>query len=300
MTAAAPGKLLLSGAYAVLEGAPAIVCAIDRRAYAFDGEGTATSEVRAALERPPAIDTAELEHEGKKLGLGSSAAALVAAMALRAGARGEDVEAPPTRRAIFEAARAIHARVQRGGSGVDVAASTFGGVLRYTIAAGAAPCELPAGIAITAFFSGTSARTSDLRARVEALRARDARTWEARMTELAAAAHAADDAVRAARASAFVGAVDASGPALAALGAAADAPIVPPAFAELGLAAKDEHAAFVPSGAGGGDVGVFVGTTAPSASFLQKAERAGMQRLALAIDFRGVHLVAENIRNTPS
>jgi phosphomevalonate kinase len=117
------------------------------------------------------------------------------------------------------------------------------------------------------------------------------------MNALAEIAHAADDAVRAADAGAFVEAVAASGPALQALGAAAGAPIVPAAFAALGVAARAERAAFVPSGAGGGDVAVFVGMTGPSASFLLGAERAGMKRLSLGVDRRGVHLSESSIRN---
>jgi len=288
--AAAPGKLLLSGAYAVLDGAPAIVCAVDRFAYAFDGPGESTAEV-GALERPCAVDVSELEHGGRKLGLGSSAAALVAAIALREGVEGD------AREAIFERAREVHARVQGGGSGVDVAASTFGGVLRYVVTGEVEPVELPAGVVFTAFFSGSSARTSELRARVEALRARDARTYAARMATLATVARAAADAVRRGDARAVVDAVGASGPALGALGAAADAPIVPPAFAELGRAAREDRAAFVPSGAGGGDVGALVGMAAPSASFLRQAEQAGMTPLSLGIDRRGVRLVEDNIRN---
>ena len=286
----APGKLVLTGAYAVLDGAPAIVVAVDRRARASEGPGEATAEVRAALENPPSVDVSELLHEGKKLGLGSSAAALVAAIALRAALRGQDLLSAPTRRAIFARAREVHAEVQGGGSGVDVAASTFGGVLRYTMAGGAESVELPGGVRVAAFFSGKSARTSDLRARVDALRARDAAAHAACLGALADTARAAEKAVRAADAKKFIAAVDASGPALAALGLAADAAIVPPAFAKLGEAARAEGAAFVPSGAGGGDVGVFVGMTAPSASFQKRAARGGMREVALQIDRHGVHV----------
>jgi phosphomevalonate kinase len=297
--AAAPGKLVLSGAYAVLEGAPAIVCAVQRYAYAFEGPGEATAEVTAALERPPAVDVRELADGRQKLGLGSSAAALVAALALRAAQRGADVAADPARRAIFERAREVHADVQRGGSGVDVAASTFGGVLRYTMSGGAERVSLPPGVRVATLFSGTSARTSDLRGRVDALRERDARAHAARMAALAEAAHAAERAVTAADGPAFVAAIAAAGPALAALGAAADAPIVPEAFAALGAAARADGAAFVPSGAGGGDVGVFVGMTDPSASFLREAARAAMRKLSLDIDFRGVHVAKKAPRTHP-
>ncbi len=291
--ARAPGKLLLSGAYAVLDGTPAIVCAVDRYAHAFEGIaiGEAPAEVRA-LERPCAIDVRELAQGGMKLGLGSSAAALVAAMALRAAERGEDPTSVSVRRTIFVGAREVHARVQGGGSGVDVAASTFGGVLRYVSDALAEPVELPPEIRIVAFFSGTSARTSELRGRVEALRDRDPSTYRARMTLLAEIAGAASRAVQERDATRFVAAIGDSLAALVALGSAADAPIVLPAFAELGATAAVERAAFIPSGAGGGDIGVFVGTATPSASFMRHAERVGMIHVPLGIDSRGVHVTS--------
>jgi hypothetical protein len=111
------------------------------------------------------------------------------------------------------------------------------------------------------------------------------------MTALGEIARAAREAVRAADGRAFVDAIDASGAALAALGAAADAPIVPAEFAALGAAARLERAAFIPSGAGGGDVGVFVGMEAPSPSFTKKAELASMAHLAFACDVRGVRVI---------
>ena len=69
----------------------------------------------------------------------------------------------------------------------------------------------------------------------------------------------------------------------------ADAPIVPPAFVDLGARAKSEGAAFIPSGAGGGDVGVFVGP-APSTAFIAAAQNLGMKLLSLAVEKRGVHV----------
>ena len=288
MKAAAPGKLVITGAYAVLEGAPAIVCAVDRYAFAEDRPGTTTREVSAALDPSPAIDTSALEDGGQKLGLGSSAAALVAALGLDRAKKGDDLDDASVRREIFERAREVHGLVQGGGSGVDVAASTYGGVLHYTIGS-VEPVKLPRGVSITAFFSGTSARTSVLRERVDALKARDPNEHGARMSLLRELAKGAYRAVRSGDAVTFVAAVASTGEGLTALGAAADAPIVPPAFVELGARAKAEDAAFIPSGAGGGDVGIFVGPE-PSAAFTAAARAAGMKLLTLAIERRGVHV----------
>jgi phosphomevalonate kinase len=83
--ARAPGKVVISGAYAVLDGAPAIVSAVSRYAVADSARSAEreTPEVRAALgDRPaPWFDAGELFARGEKLGLGASAAILVAALA---------------------------------------------------------------------------------------------------------------------------------------------------------------------------------------------------------------------------
>ncbi len=292
MKVAAPGKLVITGAYVVLEGAPAIVCAVDRYAYAEDRNGETTREVSAALDPAPAIDSSALEDAGQKLGLGSSAAALVAALGLRRAQAGDDLDQDHVRRQIFERAREVHARVQNGGSGVDVAASTFGGVLHYTLGS-VEPVKLPRGVTVTAFFSGTSARTSALRERVDALKARDPNEHGARMSLLREIAIGAHRAARSNDAVTFVAAVASTGEGLTALGIAADAPIVPPAFVDLGARAKSEGAAFIPSGAGGGDVGIFVGPT-PSASFTDAARAAGMTLLTLAVESRGVHVAKKH------
>src|SRR4051812_23142786 len=91
----APGKLVLSGAYAVLDGAAAIVVAVDRHARAGTRERapTRSPELLAAFGEGPApiCDTSSMRENGKKLGLGSSAAALVAALGADEAWRGGDL-----------------------------------------------------------------------------------------------------------------------------------------------------------------------------------------------------------------
>ena len=147
----APGKLVLTGAYAVLDGAPAIVAAVDRYALA-DDRGAAASHV----------DVSALHDDrGQKLGLGSSAASIVATLGLRAHGRGEDLRSAPARAGIFRAAREAHAKEQNGGSGVDIAASVFGGILRYALGRSGpllALVAFPSTLSFSAYWSGTSAR----------------------------------------------------------------------------------------------------------------------------------------------
>ena len=109
----APGKLVLTGAYVVLGGAPAIVVATSRGAYA-DGSRTnptPTAEVRAALGDvvSPHVDASSLFLGSRKLGLGASSAILVASLGAREAARGADLGHPDVRLAIFNRARAAHA-----------------------------------------------------------------------------------------------------------------------------------------------------------------------------------------------
>ncbi|HTB72900.1 MAG TPA: hypothetical protein VK762_06635 [Polyangiaceae bacterium] len=297
MKVIAPGKLVLTGAYAVLEGAPAIVAAVDRYAV-------------ADTQSPGKIDVRSLQDSGgQKLGLGSSAASIVASFGARALARGDDPRHAAVRSEIFRSARDAHQRQQGGGSGVDVAASVHGGVLRYTVLrspssrapqAAAAPSsgppstrrfetsihalDMPPGLVLAAFWSGTSARTSDLLARVDALRARGGAV--AVFTALRGVAEEAADAIG--DAGRFVQRAAAFGRALAALGDAADAPIVPPAFAELSSLAEREGAAFFPSGAGGGDVAVWLGVEPPSSVFSARATALALSPLTIAIDLGGV------------
>lgn len=275
MRVIAPGKLVLTGAYAVLEGAPAIVIAVDR--YAVTDAAS-----------PENVDVSALhDRSGRKLGLGSSAASMVAAEGARAVARGEDPRDPLVRASIFQAVRGAHAVSQGGGSGVDVAASVHGGILRYELSGAESrvrPLDFPRGLVFEAWWSGWSARTSDLLARVAALQAR----VPGALDPLVSLASMAASHIETADSHAFIRAARAYGRGLFALGQAADAPIVLPGFAELAAMAEREDAAFLPSGAGGGDVGVWLGAAPPSPAFAAQAAALSMSRLALGLDREGV------------
>jgi phosphomevalonate kinase len=300
MKVLAPGKLLLSGAYAVLEGAPALVMAVDRHAVA-DGTRRASSptpEVLAALpaDRAPEVDASALRQAGEKLGLGSSAAMLVASLGVDFVRSGKDLRARDVRDALFDAARRAHARVQSGGSGVDIAASVYGGALEYSLgidgAARVVAATLPTGVVIDVFWCGMPATTTGMRARVAALSARNAAVYRARMGAVADASSAAVAAARADDAAAFVGALRAGAAALVALGEDADAPIVPPSLLRLVSLAEAERGAFLPSGAGGGDVFVHLGRRSASPTFVAAAEAVGMRRIPMQLDPHGVRLAS--------
>jgi phosphomevalonate kinase len=297
MKAFAPGKLVLTGAYAVLEGAPAIVMATSRGATADTSrvQPTPTLEVRAAIGESPAphVDASALFIGGRKLGLGASAAILVSSLAARELAEKHvDLADKRVRDALFARARAAHASAQQGGSGVDVAASVYGGVLRYTIDGGSpSHVALPDGTHVAVFACGTSARTSDLRAQVAGA---PKSVYHACIAELSTIAGYAANAVERGDRPALILAVRRAARGLARLGAAASAPIVPAGFDTLEEEALRDDAAFCVAGAGGGDVAVHVGHAAPTKQFLERAHSLGLFLLDIDCDEKGVRVARES------
>jgi phosphomevalonate kinase len=183
--ATAPGKIMLTGEYAVLDGGAAVVIAVDRRVRATVGPAPVAlseflaaaaeelgrevgAEAAAALARVT-VDSEALRQDGHKLGLGSSAAATVAAVAAALHAVGAFDRAH-----VGRLAAAAHAAAQgrRGaaGSGAAIAASTWGGAIVFTRGA-VAPIALPAGLALDAAWTGAPADTATLVAAVTAARA---------------------------------------------------------------------------------------------------------------------------------
>lgn len=291
----APGKLVLTGAYAVLEGAPAIAVAVSRGAFADTSRWTdvPTPEVRAALgpdARAPHVDASSMFRSGRKLGLGASAAILVASLAAREADGGADLSDDRVRERLFARARAAHAQAQGGGSGVDVASSIHGGVIQYVMGSPVKRVALPPGLRVDVFACANSARTSELRAEVDRLKKDDPAAHRDCMTELVTIANDAATAIQSSDASAFVDALRRTARGLARLGDAARVGIVPPGFDELEAIATREGASFSVAGAGGGDVAVRVGPDVPSRTFLKRAEALGLSPLDLALDAKGVRL----------
>lgn len=324
--ASAPGKLVITGEYAVLEGAPALVLAIDRQAHVvLEDSGDSDYEISApglgihaargrldatgriawpaldaavgaslrlvgailetlgAEERPPpfraSLDTRAFHADGdgrRKLGLGSSAALTVAlASAIRAlGRRG----APS-----LDTLLAAHRRAQDGrGSGLDVAASLSGGLLRYRLHEGQpriAPAAWPPGLAWCCVWSGRPASTSFFLQRLAAWRAQAPARHAAAMRELGDCATAAADA---ASATALIEAVAAYAQALERLAAASGLDIFCPEHRALAALAVRLGVVYKTCGAGGGDIGIGLAMDpARLQAFRQAASAAGCAVLEL-------------------
>lgn len=303
--ASAPGKILLAGEYAILDGGVAVVMAVDRRvratlsprareasgvlaALAAELEAAGDADGAARARHALADSNALRSPEGIKLGLGSSAAVCVAAAALAA---------PRADAAALAAlAHRAHRRAQGGrGSGADVAASVYGGILAIEPAGdpGAPPAvralDLPPGLVLVPVWTGRAADTPILIARVRAAADRDRSGYAAVTAAITGAARALLAACEAADAAAAVEALAAGGAAVAGLGHLAGVELESAHHRTLAAAARAAGGALKPTGAGAGDIAI-AGFSDPAgaARFGDAIVRDGFSALPLGIDREGV------------
>lgn len=302
MLAQAPGKLVLSGAYAVLEGAPALVAAVSRYARADSSRRAdfSTPEFRAALPDTPMpwFDASELRYRGQKLGLGSSAAILAATLGVLEMERNPDTPLDRLHQDVFRAALAAHRSAQGGGSGIDVAASVHGGVLSARLRPSGdldtQPVRLPDDLYLVALFSGQASSTPELIAKVKEFGNAQPHRYRSVIADLDAAAVAALVSVERGDASSLVRALDAQTSGLHLLGQLSGADIVSDAVQRLRDAAHRQNGCVLPAGAGGGDIVLFAGTSPMSEEFEGLAQKLRHERVDLDFGARGLHRVLED------
>jgi phosphomevalonate kinase len=190
----APGKAMLFGEYAVLDGAWGLVAAVDCHVTAWLHDGppaspfvtygaTAAHDYLARLGRDapagwPQVDSSMLYAQsvgggGRKLGLGSSASVTVASFGAVLHAADVPVDDPGRRHDIFLACDAAHTTSQGArGSGLDVAAAVWGGVLRarrHDEHIDVEPVALPPELAVVLVDTGVAASTAERVARYRSL-----------------------------------------------------------------------------------------------------------------------------------
>lgn len=332
LSVCAPGKAVLLGEYAVLEGAPALVQAIDRRArvrvrpiegrecrltalplnpqpvaFGYDAGGRVhwrqaavpaelgfaerllnllgpwSESGGAAVELE--LDTREFfDPDGVKLGLGSSAAlAVTLAGAWYAARHGRHAPLPERWLATLIA---LHRELQGGrGSGVDVAASLHGGLVRFMNGAEGPDVrrlQAVAGVEWMWISLGRSASTADFLGRLEAFAAAAPGVCGERMGELARLAGAGAAAAEAGDSVALLNAIGEYGGAMEHLGQSAGIPVYTDDHRRLERIARRCGAVFKPSGAGGGDIALAAAADAEAlAALARQIAAAGYRVLAL-------------------
>lgn len=314
--ARAPGKVMLAGEYAVLDGAPALVMAVDRYAHAVattdaldDSDGWLTPELDAALTLAreeslvaPSVSArvqpGTLFDGARKLGLGSSAAMCVAGLVAAVRASGRDPSDPSVRERCTSAALRGHRTAQGGGSGLDVLASAIGGVFCTSIVDGRPtdiePLRFSNGTHWRVLWTGEPVSTREFVARVRELSREDSDGYRSLIARVRAQSERFRDALRSGDAPALVDAVREAGTAMDALGQRAGIPIVTDAMRALFARASALGCAIKPSGAGGGDIVFAVSERADAMDALvRECPSLGVTALDLSLDLQGGITVAD-------
>jgi phosphomevalonate kinase len=229
----------------------------------------------------------------RKLGLGSSAALTTALMtALRA------LEGRPaplaSDRLWLSTLVSLHRMVQGGrGSGIDIATSALGGVIRYRVeqdhgVAEASHCELPADLLYRCVWTGRAASTQRFLQRLDQRRREDPLAIGRVMGELADVAAAGTQAIVVGDTIEFMAAVSSFTAALERLGEHLGLPVLSREHQQLRHVATTHGVSYKPSGAGGGDFGLAFSTEADALdAFCVAAASDGFEVIGLEIEGTG-------------
>lgn len=334
LTCSAPGKLYLFGEYGVLAGGWGVVSAVDRRVTAtrrdeegsyrargVDGDDTGFVEtmlghVDGETDWQPGqfeTDARDFYDDGRKLGLGSSAASGVALVAAALLEEGADAISEEERRRIFAAAEAAHRDLQGGrGSGGGLAAASFGGVLGFRRGEGnpgfgqlsaterdAADrvddfryetVDWPDGLQVRAVWLGEPAETTSFVGAVEERRADSPGKVDALLAEISRTAEEAIEAFEQSDVTSIVEAARRGDRAMEWLGQMCGVEVVIERHRRLRRLADSCGLAAKPSGAGGGDFSLVFGDASADWERLAEALPVGARLFDLAFGAEGLRV----------
>lgn len=309
LVVSAPGKLMLSGEYAVLEGAEAVVAAVDRRVRVWLAPAAARStslspEVAAARREAERrwgvvsgelhVDVSATRHGTQKLGVGSSAASAAATAAMVRVANGGELHSQKAQQEVMDVALAAHQSVAPRGSGADVAAATFGGYLRFRRSARGVsfdPLAWPGTLQLKVVWTGTPARTSDMLDRVDEFRRRCPGDYAAALGDLRAAADGFAAALHCGVPSKTIQAIHEQYLAMKVLGTLCGSPIVNDSLKRVADLAQRAGGAAKPSGAGGGDVALALfDASSKAVEFERLCAASSLRVLDMALGSPGIRI----------
>lgn len=304
-----PGKIMLAGEYGVIDGGPAVMIGVSTRAQAeicdveqelspFLAEVQRTLAEEFGEESNSAkaagrvrVDTSAFRQGNEKLGLGSSAAATVAAMAATLAAGDHELRHDVVNHLAARAHGRAQERMGSKGSGADVAACSYGGSIRYQLLSGVPDIRriaLPNHLHLRFPWTGVAASTPELVFQIMAYRDRDGVSYRDRTAPIL---QSADDLAFAASAKAAIAAIASGGAAVKALGEAAGVALWLPVHDQLKELADEHGGALKPTGAGGGDLALAAFSNAESAQAYEKSLLTrGILCPKIDVDTQGVRL----------
>ncbi len=339
--------MILLGEYAVLDGAPALVCAVNKRAvvtleplqgmeFKFSAPSLGLSELPFVVtpryhvrfdpslnpllfkrldlfskifeyafqqlkpQRPNGwhihINTDDFYSQAlhTKFGFGSSAALCVALITAMAKAFGRNLN----NAALFRLALNAHHYAQgKIGSGIDIAASFFGGYLIYRRVFQNDPADkIPEkishcnGLSFKPIFTGRSASTRKLVKGVKQLKERFPQMYSEIMERLKQITVQGSLHFKEQNVGLFLEDVRSFYFALKELGDRSAMPIISETHQQLFTLAQEEGVVYKPSGAGSGDIGILFSDDAQRlAKAEEKAKTSGYLPLLINVEEQGVH-----------
>ncbi|MGD9489354.1 MAG: mevalonate kinase [Calditrichaceae bacterium] len=339
----APGKMILLGEYAVLEGAPSLVCAVDRYAVirtqkrednrfcvdsssihvspvdfdvtasgliCFDSNTDSISRKKLnffkvtfefawqyfkslGIRIPPSHFSMNTNlfyspDLSKKYGFGSSAAMTVALFSGLFRLAGLSVEKGDDRARLFRLALGAHRKAQGNlGSGIDIAASTYGGILVFKMILDneakqvePSPVETCRGLHMTTVWTGSSESTRKMIRGVSQLKKEKPSVYQDLINKLTALAENGCFAYKAHDVEKFMTTVSEYYEVLAFLGKKSDTPIISPVHQKLAELVKITGGVYKPSGAGSGDIGIAFSDSPEKKSIIaEKLKTEGYQAI---------------------
>lgn len=306
ISVSAPGKLFLSGEYAVLEGAEAVVVSVGRRVWARPvrkniPQSLLIRDVKREVGRflsarsgsnvgqlPNVdIDSTGFSTATHKLGIGSSAAVAASAVGVLFEWAGLPVN--EYRESVCEVATNAHRAYQNGkGSGADVATSVYGGTIIFSKSSSVFQSRAE-GVRKVFVWTGKPASTISLVEEVKILKERSPEQYASVMNPLVALAAELAEGYRAGDVDRLLLLTDAYEYAMDALGDAAGVCIVTPEMKQIAEVAKKCNGASKPSGAGGGDAVVALFRTDSDASdFVTRIQGSALEILDFNTHVPGV------------
>ena len=354
--ATAPGKLILLGEYAVLEGAPALVMAVNR--YAEVTLETISSE--SNILEAPAIgiftlpfsikdDKVSLLHsiskeqqeklnffirtlehalqsfkqsftklpkikiilttsqffneaDNQKFGLGSSAALTVALLAALIKFGNQKFEIGKGIDLLLKTALQTHKQAQGNlGSGIDIAASTLGGILQYRIIDkefSQIPfydkLTIPSDLHILIVWTGTSASTKNFIQKIEEYRRKQSNNFDNIIKEMKKISAQGIEAVKQKDTSKYLEVVEKYYNEMKNLGLLSNTSIISMDHQEIFKIVMNAGGVYKPSGAGGGDLGIaFCDSLKIKETISNNLEKTNYKIINLELAQKGIQIITE-------